>query len=453
MVGLLGRFARPTEPDFLFAAADIRYFRTFAPALALSAAKSDTPLHLHVVNPETDEDLHLMSRIVGLSESGKITVSYDFAPQPTSGLPRRVSFACLRHHKLPELLANPSTRGIFTIDIDSVVNRKLDFRCFDRPLGLYVRDPFEHGAANLLEMKRVRCLGCFWVDRRAIEYARAVSAYINERMPGYWYLDQEALFECYLQRHDELPLLDLSTGPYIDWEFEQHTYIWTGKGKRKYLDATYVARFDALTADFNSLPSTSVPSLTNSSRSRTNAATLCTDIGELPRLPDADGRTIRWDLLEGLNVEAVSEPPVVRGQRILRLAAVGEDCRHALGVRFPDLAAGEIYRVAAWAKLAPGERVMIEARDGFVGQTSKSSNYGLALFNLESAGVVEASGDILASGVEAEADGWLKLWVETRSKDGQAFVLAALIEGENNRHIFTAAGQQLTLGGWEIAPG
>ena len=144
---------------------------------------------------------------------------------------------------------------------------------------------------------------------------------------------------------------------------------------------------------------------------------------------------------------------VVRGQRILRLVAVGEDCRHALGVRFPDLAAGEIYRVAAWAKLAPGERVMIEARDGFVGQTSKSSNYGLALFNLESAGVVEASGDILASGVEAEADGWLKLWVETRSKDGQAFVLAALIEGENNRHIFTAAGQQLTLGGWEIAPG
>jgi hypothetical protein len=451
MADFLGRFAQPTEPYFLFAAADVRYFRVFGPALALSAAKLETPLHLHVVNPVTDEDVRLMSRIVGLTENGKVTVSYDFAPQPTSELSRRVCFACLRHHKLPELLANPSTRGIFVIDIDSLVNRKIDFSSFDRPLGLYVRDPFEHGAKNLLEMKGLRCLGCFWVDGRAVEYALAVSAYISERMPGYWFLDQEALFECYLQRHDKLPLLDLSAGPYIDWEFREHTYLWTGKGKRKYLDATYVARFDALTGEFNSLPSTSAPSQPGAPRHRKNAATLFGDIGELPRLPDADGCPIRWDLLEGLHVEAVSEPPVVRGQRILRLAAVGEDCRHAVGVHYPALASGEVCRAAAWAKLAPGARVMVEARDGFDRRTGKPSNYGLALFDLGSAGVIETSGDIMGSGVEAEVDGWLKLWVETRSKDGQAFVLAGLIEGENNRHIFTAAGQQLTLGGWEIA--
>ena len=45
----------------------------------------------------------------------------------------------------------------------------------------------------------------------------------------------------------------------------------------------------------------------------------------------------------------------------------------------------------------------------------------------------------------------MKLWVDLRSKDGQIFALIGLLEGPNNRHVFTAAGQSVIFGGFEIS--
>ena len=79
---------------------------------------------------------------------------------------------------------------------------------------------------------------------------------------------------------------------------------------------------------------------------------------------------------------------------------------------------------------------MVEARD-----PGKSSNYGVARFDLAARSVVNSTGDILASGVEAAADGWVKLWVDLRSNDGQLFVTIGLLEGPSNLHVFKSAGQ------------
>ena len=54
--------------------------------------------------------------------------------------------------------------------------------------------------------------------------------------------------------------------------------------------------------------------------------------------------------------------------------------------------------------------------------------------------------------MEAAADDWVKLWVDLRSKDGQIFALIGLLEGRNNRHVFTPAGQTVIFGGFEIFP-
>jgi len=174
-----------------------------------------------------------------------------------------------------------------------------------------------------------------------------------------------------------------------------------------------------------------------------------TDISELPP-PKSTSGPDRWDLIEGLNAQVVQGYEVVPGQRMLRLVAV-ENRRHALAARFADIAAGEIYRAIAWVKAAPGVRVMIEARDSLDPNSGKPANYGVAQFDLAARLVVNSTGDIIASGVETVADDWVKVWVDLRSKDGQIFALFGLLEGRNNLHVFTAAGQSVIFGGFEIA--
>ena len=112
----------------------------------------------------------------------------------------------------------------------------------------------------------------------------------------------------------------------------------------------------------------------------------------------------------------------------------------------------EFYRAVAWVKAEPGARVMIEARDSFDPNTGKPSNYGVAQFDLAARSVVNSTGDIIASGVEAASDDWVKLWVDLRSRDGQRFVTIGLLEGPSNLHVFTATDQAVTFGGFEISP-
>ena len=110
-----------------------------------------------------------------------------------------------------------------------------------------------------------------------------------------------------------------------------------------------------------------------------------------------------------------------------------------------------IYRAIAWVKAEPGVRVMIDARDSFDPHTGNPSNYGVAQFDLAARSVVNSTGDIIASGVDAAEDGWVKVWVDLRSKDGQIFALIGLLEGHNNQHVFTTTDQSVIFGGFEIS--
>jgi hypothetical protein len=210
----------------------------------------------------------------------------------------------------------------------------------------------------------------------------------------------------------------------------------------------------------------------------------------LPPLPETSSGSNKWDLVEGLSVEVVQGLAVVSGQHILRLVAAGANGRHALAARFHAPAPAEsvlsdaslreilthfvepggiyravawvkarffgnpksIYRATAWVKAEPGVRLMIEARDSVEPRTGNPSNYGVAKFDLSARSVVDSTGNILASGVEAAADGWVKVWIDLRSRDGQIFALIGLLEGSNNQHVFTPADQSMIFGGFETSP-
>jgi hypothetical protein len=142
---------------------------------------------------------------------------------------------------------------------------------------------------------------------------------------------------------------------------------------------------------------------------------------------------------------------VVSGQHILRLVAVGADRRHVLGVRFDDLASNTIHRATAWVKAEPGIHLMIEARDSVDPSTGKPANYGVARFDFAARSAISSNGDILASGVEAAVYDWVKIWVDLRSRDGRIFALIGLLEGGNNRHVFTPTNQSVVFGGFDIS--
>ena len=176
-----------------------------------------------------------------------------------------------------------------------------------------------------------------------------------------------------------------------------------------------------------------------------------TVISDLPRPPESSSAPNRWDLIEGLNAEVFQGSAVVSGQHILRLVAVGADRRHVLGVRFDDLASNTIHRATAWVKAEPGIHLMIEARDFVDPSTGKPANYGVARFDFAARSAISSNGDILASGVEAAVHDWVKIWVDLRSRDGRIFALIGLLEGGNNRHVFTPTNQSVVFGGFDIS--
>jgi hypothetical protein len=187
-------------------------------------------------------------------------------------------------------------------------------------------------------------------------------------------------------------------------------------------------------------------------RAKTDDASNFTRLSDLPPLPKLSGAAIRWNLIEGLNVQVLQGTAIVPGQRILRLVAAGENRRHALGVQFGPLDRGRIYRASAWVKAAVGARVMIEAGDIVDLDTKNSLNAGVAQFDLASRSVINCNGDILASGVDVAADGWKKVWVDLRNRHRRIFASIGLLEAPDNYDIFAAAGQSMVLGGFEISP-
>jgi hypothetical protein len=225
------------------------------------------------------------------------------------------------------------------------------------------------------------------------------------------------------------------------------------------------SRFEYSDAGLNAAPEGRGPAIPSSEKLLSNLAEKlerhldiapneqATDIGELPPVSESYSGLDKWDLIDGLNANPVEELAIVSGQRILRLVAVGDDCRHALSARFSGLAPDRIYRVSTWVRGEPGTRIMIEVRDSVDPLTGNASNYGVAQFNLDDRSVVRSTGDILASGTDAASNDWVKLWVDLRSKDGRIIILLGLLEGVNNKHIFKGNGQEVFFGGFEISSG
>lgn len=166
-------------------------------------------------------------------------------------------------------------------------------------------------------------------------------------------------------------------------------------------------------------------------------------LDELPQLPAG----MRWDVIWGLNAQAVAGPSAVAGQTPLRLTAVPSNSRHAVAVQVQGSVPG-VYRAKVWVKAAAGTDVQLQVRDAVDPRTG-TADEGVARFDLVAGSASSAEGNVLATGSERTADGWEMVWVDLRSGDGQVYVTVGLIGAVNNKD---GSNLQLTLGGIAVAP-
>jgi hypothetical protein len=158
-----------------------------------------------------------------------------------------------------------------------------------------------------------------------------------------------------------------------------------------------------------------------------------------------------WDYLVGLTVnDETAEKPVVADFQPRLLTATPTASRHGLGVRFDHLKPGGTYHLTVWLKSAPNAWAMVEGRDSNDPATGRPPHYGVASYNLAQAVMTTSSGDLANPGAASAKNGWVKATFDLKTKDGQIFVTANLLEGSNGLMNFQGAGQSVVLGGIEI---
>jgi len=59
---------------------------------------------------------------------------------------------------------------------------------------------------------------------------------------------------------------------------------------------------------------------------------------------------------------------------------------------------------------------------------------------------------MLQPGIDSDANGWLKVWVDFVTSDGLIYVYLGLVKSVINSHVFRGAGENVLFGGIEVHP-
>jgi hypothetical protein len=215
--------------NIIFVSVDSIYYNDHAKNFAKSVNKNTSyKAHIHIINPIEDD----MTSSVLLKRETGCTVSYE----KTEGVLDRVYYACNRFIVAPLFLEN--CNSMLIVDYDSFCRK--DFEWPKEVFGLFLRDPLP-GTVGLEHYGTHVAAGVVLYSREGLEIARAVSDVIRSNEPQ-WFIDQAALYNVYEQfiKNNDVHENECVYGKFkqfgsewIDWEFENNSIVWTGKGNRK----------------------------------------------------------------------------------------------------------------------------------------------------------------------------------------------------------------------------
>lgn len=238
----------------LFAAANLAYFYEHGYAFAKSAVDSGNYVHIAVWKDNKGDWVQEQKDFVTFLD--KFYKSVDPAKCVVQLVPNtimykmkaganiieeRAFFACVRFLLLENMVHNEyeqRRRGVMVLDIDSIVNQKIEIPD-NYDIGVFLRTDNPQGTPYEMEGMKVAA-GMLYVTPRAVDFMSVLRAYImaNEIR---WFCDQIALYRAFNTFKDEMEVLVFNNDQ-LDWDFNEGTQIWTGKGARKHSDPTYVNR-------------------------------------------------------------------------------------------------------------------------------------------------------------------------------------------------------------------
>jgi hypothetical protein len=224
----------PTSP-VVFAACDSKYFLDHAAPLIYSASEiGKKDVHVHIVNP-TDEAISLAG-VLNATTKQRVTYTYndmefpDWTPEMI-----RAYYASLRFLVAPHILQ--TCGAMLILDIDCMVMNEFDYPT--KPIGYFPRESLPGTVGWEAEGTKVAA-GAVYYHKNAFEVAAGVADELS-KLPLQWFNDQIALSKTFnkVQQSDVFHYFD---GNFMDWEFNEGSIIWTGKGSRKYDNVDYVAQ-------------------------------------------------------------------------------------------------------------------------------------------------------------------------------------------------------------------
>ncbi len=209
---------------------DDKYFQVHGPSFIYSAAKNGLNIHVNVINPSNNS----YSKFVLMRSDIKTKLSFSRIickideSQPWDKI--RAFYASSRFMVVSELMRS-GLKSCFISDVDSVIMNPLPIPNGD--IGLYIR-PYEP------EERRIAA-GLVWISGEVGRKFMDNVSSILQNNEMFWFIDQLALSKVSNMPEYSSSIVPLD-GKYMDWDFDSsETYIWTGKGDRKYNNLTYVA--------------------------------------------------------------------------------------------------------------------------------------------------------------------------------------------------------------------
>jgi hypothetical protein len=141
---------------------------------------------------------------------------------------KKTFYACNRFIVAPEIVKS----DILILDIDCYLMQHIDV--LDCDIGLFYR-PNEtckewEGLAGKI------AAGALYASKNSLDFIVFAKEFILSNKLD-WYLDQVALYESYNKFSNKK--YHMFDNNFIDWDFKPNTKIWTGKGARKFMNATY----------------------------------------------------------------------------------------------------------------------------------------------------------------------------------------------------------------------
>ena len=146
-----------------------------------------------------------------------------------------------------------------------------------------------------------------------------------------------------------------------------------------------------------------------------------------------------WDGITGLAAIPVDTPRIAtgfHGFQVLQLVAVEPEGVHSLSMRSSGHVAGSVYRATIWVGAPSNANVRLIARDSEDPRTGNPTNEIDVKVDLHSLAANEPHGNVLGCGVEQQADGWRRIWVDLKLSDGNIVVALFLLESGSNFHVF-----------------